>query len=301
MIQRSLPVVAPAVLACTLAAPAFAGFMQATAKVYSPRPQPSETRTSSGDILGPTDSCSTTLNWSKTVSDATQVAEVQGIVQPGSRASMASHAYSMTNYSSTAAVFEGTITASDIIVSRSDGTGAGSPVLVTAYFKPTGGVSFYGAPPNYSLTFNYARFQWSASAVTSSGTTSMDGYFQRNLTGHTDGSALEQRYALTFEARVGEAFSLSLFARLQAWSQGGPEVLNGPLGIGITDAAMTFGMDGANESAFVADSTAFVLPEGYTANSANLGIVDNQLSAVPAPGAIALLGMAGLAGSRRRR
>ena len=296
--DRALTVLLPASVACALASPAVAGFTRAEARILK------SNSVVNSQVKSGTDQQSEAYV-DHFGSDPRSKEEVfglaVGVASHGRSGAIEAIASATSNYSSMHATASCTTEASDVVIRRRDGGGAGSPVLVTAYFKPTGSTELSGAVAPWERPFVSAQYQWSASVVSFGGSTqSIQGSYVENLAGETAGTPLGSRQGLTFEARVGEAFSISLHAALQASTIGGPDTAGGPWHQGTSYASLEFALSAANETPFVEDLTAFVLPEGYTAESADLGIVDNKLTPVPAPGAIALMGLAAAAGRRRR-
>lgn len=206
-----------------------------------------------------------------------------------------------SNYGSVSCGAIGTTTASDVIIRRRDGGGAGSPVLATAYIMPVLLFNIEGDVHSSQRVFNFVKLEWSASVVSSSGSTySVSGSTNYNMEG-SSGSPLNSRVPLNFEARVGEAFSVSIHAYLSCMASGFQVGGNGFTGHANVVGTSVVQLDSSSETSFVGNRTAFVLPEGYTADSEAFGIVDNMMAPVPGPGALALLAMAGVAGRVRRR
>lgn len=189
-------------------------------------------------------------------------------------------------------------TASDIVVRRRDGSGSGATVSVTALVTPDMLTTFTGTPGPWDLAFNYGTIRWSASVVDGNGVTqSVGGYSVESLESGLSGDAIGATYALTFEVQVGVAFTMSLAMSAFAESSGsfpyaGDQMLT------LSTASLKLGTP-VPSLVGGGQSMAFVLPEGYTADSAEFGIVDNLIQ-VPAPGAVSLLGAAGLVAGRRR-
>lgn len=188
---------------------------------------------------------------------------------------------------------------SDVVIRRRDGTGAGSIITVTALVTPKLLTTFSGAPASWEEPFMYGTMQWTMSAVDCNGVSqSVGGSSVESMADGTTGNPTGIAYALTFQVRASEAFSLSLSMSAAAESSSSAPYA-GTATATIASAMLTLG---AASTSFTGDGArvAFILPEGYTADSASLGIVDNMVI-VPGPGAIALIGMVRLAGMRRRR
>lgn len=301
MVRRAPGTLVPALVVIGIASPALAGVMQTGARVYyGTRLKASQSSTASTST---SNSSTAAAFWDGVPNTFERVTgSSTAYAEPGQNGGISMICDSSSNYTSMLAAGSGVTTANDIIVSRRDGGGAGSPVLVTAYVNPLANFSFGGSPASFDQAFNQVTFEWAASVVSSSGFTySISGRFAQNFLGQSFGDPINQRYALTFEARVGEAFSLSLSAKTEVGTKGGPSGPGSGYNTATASAVMAFSLDAASETSFVPGRTAFVLPDGFTANSADFGIVDNQLAAVPAPGALALLGFAGLSVRRRRR
>jgi MYXO-CTERM domain-containing protein len=203
-----------------------------------------------------------------------------------------------SNYGSVSCGAIGTAEASDVIIRRRDGGGAGSPVLATAYIMPVILFNIDADVHSSQNVFNTVQLQWSASVVSTSGSTySVSGRTTYNLNG-ASGSPLNSPVALNFEARVGEAFSVSIYGYLSCMASGFQVGRMGHADVGATSVIQ---LDSSSETNFVGNRTAFVLPEGYTADSEAFGIVDNMMAPVPSPAGVAVIAAGGLAARRRRR
>lgn len=188
---------------------------------------------------------------------------------------------------------------SEVIVHRRDGAADASIVTVTALVTPKLAVTFGGSPASWDQPFMYGNIQWGITVIDGNGNTqSLNGQSTDSMAYGRTGDATGVPYALTFQVRSGVAFSLALsMSAFTESSSSFPSVGTGTATISTAELKL----GGAAQSLMGDGPTmAFILPEGYTADSEHFGIVDNVIT-TPAPGALSLLGAAGLVGRRRPR
>ncbi|MDP1661169.1 MAG: hypothetical protein Q8L55_04560 [Phycisphaerales bacterium] len=111
-----------------------------------------------------------------------------------------------------------------------------------------------------------------------------NGFFA-NFNGTFNGSTA------TVMVPVNTPFSIRMFLQVNAQ-------VSVPSGGSVVISTST---DFAHTASFATSGPAFNLPEGYTVNSAQAGVVDNTFILTPTPGAFGLLSMAGAAALGRGR
>lgn len=196
----------------------------------------------------------------------------------------------------------GTARADDIVITSRDGMHNGDllTVHVAVTANMTANISETTPSTNW-FDHGYSDFGWSASVQTSLGSDSISGQSRVSFLG-LEGSPLGQEQWLDFTVIVGEAFTMTLSGSSEVAAKGyyrfgAPD----PFEEGTTENAWYISLAGGIAPGFVAQP-AFILPEGFTANSVDFGIVDNTVvNQLPTPGTLAVLGAAAVVGSRRRR
>ena len=148
------------------------------------------------------------------------------------------------------------------------------------------------------------------------GVTDYDGGGISDAGGYTDGiqgyqmSDTDGMVTMTFDAVDGATgLSLDLFVRSTGWESSdlikitfGDTVLLDTTGLDIDDAAGSLGItEGAWTTLSGAGSGELVIEFASNSSTETAAFDNIQWTGVPAPGALALLGLAGLASRRRRR
>lgn len=188
----------------------------------------------------------------------------------------------------TTAIGELSATANDVIIRRRDGTDVGSSVLASLILSPVLQANFTGAPATqFGSIFNNSDMRWSGSA----GGQSVGGSGRVTPLG-TTGDLNEQK-ELIFFATVGEIFpiTVTMFAGIGVSASIADPITNTITpATGVLNASVTIGdaflapplrpgllsADSPAASAAFMPRRAFILPEGFTADSAELNIVDNM-------------------------
>jgi hypothetical protein len=240
--------------------------------------------------------------------------DTSAAANPGSLAVVGTVRSNAPQSAKTTAIGELSATAGDVVIRRIDGTDSGTTVLAALILSPILDASFEGAPAtNIGAIFNNAEMRWSASAqgqsVGGSGLVSTTG-----ITGD-----LNQPRQLLFTATVGEIFnvSVSMFTGIGVTSQtrdpitGLPNPATGEFSAGIaignafSELSLPTDPDSPSSLSSFVPRQAFILPEGFTADSADLNIVDNMylgpIVAIPEPASLSLALLASAALTRRPR
>lgn len=192
------------------------------------------------------------------------------------------------------------VVADDVIVRRRDGAGDGETVVITANIamsmSPT--LSMVGPVPYGNTTT--AQMTWRYAISGTGGWVLSGRSAQQGVSGISPlgafGDPMQANFSVTFQVVSGSPFSIRLESLVSCQAAGEIDSLSvdiqasGSMRLGMPDASFAPG----------GSRMAFLLPDGYTADSATLGIVDNMIAPIPGPGGAALLGTA-LAVARRRR
>ena len=188
------------------------------------------------------------------------------------------------------------ITADDIVFTQLSGSPSPT-VAIGLEFDASFLFALHGTPPSFSYPFNSALMQWTFRISSANGTIAEETFREvNNLDGHFgDTIAPVSRIV---NVPVGVAISVGIFMHVEVMADGYPPEFGG----GTAAEAYGFLDFGTPIGGLAGDlRQAFTLPDGFTANSAQLGIVDNVFASVPTPGALAAFALAGLASGRRRR
>lgn len=170
-------------------------------------------------------------------------------------------------------------------------------IPVGVSFSPVFSWSLEGTAPSWHQLFTYAEMKWSYTISSGGAVIASESFREVNdFSGH-HGDTIGAR-SLVLNLPVGIPVDVTFSSSIVAYATGLPAEYGGAT-MASASGDITFGTP---LGGFTGDlRQAFELPDGFTANSEQLGITNNVFSAVPAPGSLALVGAAALAGRRRRR